>query len=117
MRIRGLRPDAAAVLVDGLRLRDAATAQGDVTSFMSTLNFVAADRVEVLRGSGSSLYGTNAVGGVVNIVSREGGSPTRGDAQIEAGISRTFPGSRRHQRRRAERPRDVFAWRGAVERS
>ena len=85
MRIRGLRPDAAAVLVDGLRLRDAATAQGDVTSFMSTLNFVAADRVEVLRGSGSSLYGTNAVGGVVNIVSREGGSPTRGDAQIEAG--------------------------------
>ena len=85
MRIRGLRPDAAAVLVDGLRLRDASTAQGDVTSFMSNLNFVAADRVEVLRGSGSSLYGTNAVGGVVNIVSREGGSPTHGDAQIEAG--------------------------------
>ena len=116
MRIRGLRPDAAAVLVDGLRLRDAATAQGDVTSFMSNLHFVAADRVEVLRGSGSSLYGTNAVGGVVNIVSREGGSPTRGDAQIEAG-------SLGHFRARgaisggAERPRDVFPWRGAVERS
>ena len=85
MRIRGLRSDAAAVLVDGLRFRDASTTQGDVTSFMSNLNFVSADRVEVLRGSGSSLYGTNAVGGVVNIVSRDGGRPTRGDAQLEAG--------------------------------
>ena len=85
MRIRGLRPDAAAVLVDGLRFRDAASLQGDVTSFLSDLRFVAADRVEVLRGSGSSLYGTNAVGGVVNIVSREGGGPFRAELQTEAG--------------------------------
>ena len=85
MRIRGLRPDAAAVLVDGLRFRDATTTQGDVTSFLSTLNFVAADRVEILRGSGSSLYGTNAVGGVVNIVTREGGGPFRAEAQAEGG--------------------------------
>ncbi len=85
LRIRGLRPDAAAVLVDGLRLRDATTTQGDVTSVLSALNFVAADRVEILRGSGSSLYGTNAVGGVVNIVTREGGGPLRAEAQSEAG--------------------------------
>lgn len=90
MRIRGVRPDAAAVLVDGLRLRDASTTQGDVSSFLSNLNFVAAERVEVLRGSGSSLYGTNAVGGVVNIVTAVGGSPFRGDGQIEAGSQGTF---------------------------
>jgi iron complex outermembrane receptor protein len=85
MRIRGLRADASAVLVDGLRFRDASTPQSDATSFLSNLNFVAADRVEVLRGSGSSLYGTNAVGGVVNLVTRDGGGPLRLDAQAEGG--------------------------------
>jgi vitamin B12 transporter len=85
MRIRGLRPDASAVLIDGLRFRDASTAQGDATSFLSSLGFVAADRVEVLRGSGSSLYGTNAVGGVVNVVTREGGGPLRSEVQAEGG--------------------------------
>ncbi|MGH9783688.1 MAG: carboxypeptidase regulatory-like domain-containing protein, partial [Terriglobia bacterium] len=38
IRIRGLRPDAAAILVDGLRFRDASTTQADASSFMSTLN-------------------------------------------------------------------------------
>jgi vitamin B12 transporter len=85
MRIRGLRPDATAVLVDGLRFRDAATTQADATSFLSTLHFIGAERVEVLRGSGSSLYGTNAVGGVVNIVTSPGGGPTRAEGQFEAG--------------------------------
>ena len=85
MRIRGLRPDASAVLVDGMRFRDAATIQGDATSFLATLNFVAADRAEILRGSGSSLYGTNAVGGVVNVVTRPGGGPLQPEAQIEGG--------------------------------
>jgi iron complex outermembrane receptor protein len=85
MRIRGLRTDAAAILIDGMRFRDASTIQADATSFLSTLNFISADRVEVLRGSGSSLYGTNAVGGVVNIVTSPGGGPVRGDGQIEGG--------------------------------
>jgi iron complex outermembrane receptor protein len=85
MRIRGLRPDGSAVLVDGMRFRDASTIQADATSFLSTLNFIAADRVEVLRGSGSSLYGTNAVGGVVNIVTRPGGGVFRGEGQVEGG--------------------------------
>ena len=85
MRIRGLRPDGSAVLIDGMRFRDASTIQADATSFLASLNFVAADRVEVLRGSGSSLYGTNAVGGVVNIVTRSGGGPLRPEAQLEAG--------------------------------
>ena len=85
MSIRGLRPDAAAVLIDGMRFRDAATIQGDATSFLSALNVVAADRVEVLRGSGSSLYGTNAVGGVVNIVTHPGGGAFQAEGQVEGG--------------------------------
>jgi iron complex outermembrane receptor protein len=85
MRIRGLRPDAAAVLVDGFRMRDAASTQADATAFFSNLAVTATDRVEVLRGSGSSLYGTNAVGGVLNMVSLAGGGPLGGDVEIEYG--------------------------------
>jgi vitamin B12 transporter len=84
LRIRGLRSDAAAVLVDGVRLRDAASTQGDITAFFANLGVIDFDRVEVLRGSASSLYGTNAVGGAINIVTREGG-PQRSEGQLEFG--------------------------------
>lgn len=82
---RGLRNEDTAVLIDGLRFRDASTLQGDATSFLSDLLIVNTDRLEVLRGSGSSLYGTNAVGGVINIITDEGGGDLRGELQAEGG--------------------------------
>ena len=85
VRMRGLRADATAVLIDGLRFRDSATTQADSSSFISALNVIQVDRVEVLRGSGSSLYGTNAVGGTVNVVSDAGGGPLHGGIQMEGG--------------------------------
>lgn len=91
-RIRGLRPDATAVLIDGLRFRDASTTQSDASSFISSLNFVNAERVEVLRGSASSLYGTNAVAGAVNVVTPQGGGPLHGELQLEGGTLGLFRG-------------------------
>ncbi|MBY0508088.1 MAG: TonB-dependent receptor plug domain-containing protein [Bryobacteraceae bacterium] len=85
IRVRGLRPDATAILIDGFRFRDPSTTQGDATSFASNLNFINASRVEVLRGSGSSLYGSNAVGGAVNMVTDPGGAPLKGQLQAEGG--------------------------------
>ncbi len=85
VRIRGLRPDATAVLVDGLRFRDASTTQSDASSVLSAMNFAGTERVEVLRGSGSSVYGTNAAGGVVNVITRDGGAPTRANLLMEGG--------------------------------
>jgi vitamin B12 transporter len=85
IRSRGLGPSATAVLIDGMRFRDVGTTQADATSFLGNLNIVNPDRVEVLRGSGSSLYGTNAVGGVINIVTDQGGAPTHGDVLLESG--------------------------------
>ena len=85
MSIRGLPASAGAILVDGLRFRDASTTQADANSFLPVLDFIDADRIEVLRGSGSSLYGTNAVGGAVNVVTDEGGKPLHGQIQTEGG--------------------------------
>jgi iron complex outermembrane receptor protein len=82
---RGLRSDATAVLVDGMRLRDASNSQGDIGSFLETMTMNNTEHVEVLRGSGSSLYGTNAVGSVINLVSAQGGAPLHGDLQLEGG--------------------------------
>lgn len=92
IQTRGLRDSDTAILVDGLRLRDAASTQGDATSFIEELFTVSADRLEVLRGSGSSLYGTNAIGGVVNIISDQGGGATHGQLQLEGGQLGFFRG-------------------------
>ncbi|MBA3713838.1 MAG: TonB-dependent receptor [Pyrinomonadaceae bacterium] len=92
IRTRGLRNQDTAVLIDGLRFRDASTLNGDALSFLSDLVVTNTSRVEVLRGSGSSLYGTNAIGGVVNIVTDEGGGPVRGSLLAEGGGLGTFRG-------------------------
>jgi iron complex outermembrane receptor protein len=92
IQMRGLRDSDTAILVDGLRLRDAATTQGDATSFIGELFTVNSDRLEVLRSSGSSLYGTNAIGGVVNVISDQGGGPAHGQLQLEGGQLGLFRG-------------------------
>jgi len=48
--------------------------------------------VEVMRGSGSSLYGTNAIGGVINVITDEGGGRTRGNLLLEGGSLGAFRG-------------------------
>lgn len=93
IRLRGLPPQDTSVLVDGLRLRDPSGTQADATSLLD--DFVMADtsHIEVLRGSGSSLYGTNAIGGVVNVLTDQGGGPTRGTLLLEGGSLGTFRGT------------------------
>jgi iron complex outermembrane receptor protein len=92
IKTRGLRNQDTAVLLDGLRLRDPSAPQGDFSGYLSDLDVVNLDRVEVLRGSGSSLYGTNAIGGVVNLVTEEGGGPLRGELLAEGGSLGFFRG-------------------------
>ncbi|MDQ6789018.1 MAG: TonB-dependent receptor [Acidobacteriota bacterium] len=66
IKSRGLRNQDTAVLIDGIRFRDASAITGDASAFLSDFTFAADNRVEVLRGAGSSLYGTNAVGGTID---------------------------------------------------
>jgi iron complex outermembrane receptor protein len=92
IKTRGLRNQDTAILFDGLRFRDPASPQGDASGYLSDLHATNVSRVEVLRGSGSSLYGTNAIGGVVNIITEEGGAPLHGHALLEGGSLGLFRG-------------------------
>ena len=92
VQIRGLRTFDTAILLDGMRFRDVGATQGDAQSYLGDLLAVDAGRVEVLRGSGSSLYGTNATGGVINIVTDPGNGPFHGDLTADGGGLGEFRG-------------------------
>ena len=105
VQVRGLRDQDTAVLVDGLRFRDASSVSGEATAFLSDLLYVDTERVELQRGASSTLYGTHAVGGVVDIRSAQGGGPTHAEVSGEGGglgsargLARLGGGLGRHQR-------------------
>ena len=85
VQTRGLRNQDTSVLIDGLRFRDAASGQGDASAFYSDMNLVGTERVEFVRGSGSSLHGSHAIGGVMNVASAQGGGGTHGEMRAEGG--------------------------------
>ncbi len=95
IQIRGGRASDTAVLVDGFRLRDATGVEGDASAFIGDLLLVDSSRIEVLRGSGSSIYGTNSTAGTVNIITDSGGGATHGNLDVEGGGLGLFRGAAR----------------------
>ncbi|WP_236179976.1 TonB-dependent receptor plug domain-containing protein [Pseudomonas mosselii] len=85
--IRGTKAAQTLVLVDGVRIANA-------TSGDSGLQFLDVDqieRVEVLRGSRSAVYGSDAIGGVIQIFTRRGGAPgLQPRLRLAAGSNQTW---------------------------
>jgi len=78
IKTRGLRNQDTAILIDGIRFRDPAAITGDASPYLSDITLTSVGEVEVLRGSGSSLYGTNAIGGTVDFRTPGTSSGTHG---------------------------------------
>ena len=101
--IRGASTNSTVVLVDGVRVGSATLGQAEFEAF----SLAQVERIEVLRGPASSLYGADAVGGVVQIFTRRGflrararpHSP-RDRARRSRPRRRATSGSRRPRRRR-----------------
>ncbi len=81
IRIRGAGPEQVVVLVDGMRV--SSPTQG-ITE-LSELTLDGIDRVEIVRGPQSTLYGADAIGGVVNIITKKGQGPIHGSVWVEGG--------------------------------
>ncbi|NLK66315.1 MAG: TonB-dependent receptor [Campylobacteraceae bacterium] len=84
--IRGFGPEYTLILVDGKRqnpVKGSFSNGMDITaaSFMPPLAMI--DRVEVLKGPASTLYGSEAVGGVINIITKKHPATATGSLQID----------------------------------
>ncbi|THU38119.1 TonB-dependent receptor [Niastella caeni] len=88
--IRGFRPQTgglnqrALLLIDG---RPAGTAN------LATINPSDIERIEVLKGSASAIYGSQAMGGVVNVITRKSAGAIRSTVSAEYGSYQTFKGT------------------------
>ncbi|MEN2975792.1 TonB-dependent receptor [Tistrella bauzanensis] len=91
LRLRGTDDSQTKILIDGVEVNDPASASGGFD--LGRLLADDVDRIEVLRGPQSALYGADAIGGVVNIITRrglrDGGHGVEGDASVEAGAYRS----------------------------
>ena len=81
--IRGLGPRNTLILLDGVEIGD--TSRSQVAYEFGTIPVEDVERIEVLRGPQSTLYGSDASGGVVNIITKRPTKPYEGYARLEGG--------------------------------
>lgn len=90
MTVRGLNSNRPKVLIDGVEVSNPAT--GSIINF-GNLVVSNVNKVEVLKGPQSSLYGADAIAGVINIETLRDFSSNEGRLRLSAGSFGTYEGS------------------------
>jgi vitamin B12 transporter len=90
VRVRGSEANHVLVLIDGVRANDPATGDEFRWEYLATANI---ERVEIVRGPQSALWGSEAVGGVVHIITRAGSESPGFDGYLEGGSENTRNGA------------------------
>lgn len=86
IRIRGMDSEYTLVLVNGKRINAASDAIAHADFDLGWVPVEAIERIEVVRGPMSSLYGSEALGGVVNIITRQATDEWKGSLTFNGGV-------------------------------
>jgi vitamin B12 transporter len=81
--LRGSKPSQTLVLIDGVRVGDPSSIAGDFDFGGYSPSDL--ERIEILRGPQSALYGSDAMGGVINLVTRKGAGKPKASLTVEGG--------------------------------
>jgi vitamin B12 transporter len=96
--IRGSDSDHVLVLVDGVEIND----PYDDTARIGNIQTNSIERIEVLKGSHSAIYGSEAIGGVINIITKEGKAKAKTDISLKGGSYETYKESLFHSGKKRE---------------
>jgi vitamin B12 transporter len=81
---RGANSNQTNILMDGVKISDPSSADNSID--LSEVSLATIDRIEIVRGSHSTLYGSSAIGGVINIVTKKNQTPgLHADIDLKAG--------------------------------
>lgn len=83
--IRNANSNHSVVMIDGVRISDPSTNNNSID--LSELSLIGVERIEIVRGSHSTLYGSSAIGGVINIITQKA-SKSGFNVNVETGHGR-----------------------------
>jgi vitamin B12 transporter len=89
--IRGTNSEDVLVLIDGVPANDPSIANGAFNFGEDRLDDIA--RIEVVRGPMSGIYGSSAIGGVINLITLQGAGRTKADIELAGGFPSQGQGS------------------------
>jgi len=78
--LRGLGSNQTTIMIDGMRISDPSTPNGAMD--LSELSLADIERIEIVQGGHSAMYGTGALGGLVNIITRKATQAASSNVQL-----------------------------------
>jgi vitamin B12 transporter len=87
IQLRGLEKRYSTVYIDGVKMSDPSSS--DNSFYLENIMKHSIERVEILKGTQSALYGSNAIGGTINIITKKGKEGNNSNVQMETGSNST----------------------------
>lgn len=83
--MRGANSNQTVIMIDGVRITDPSSTNNALD--LSELSLANIDRIEIVRGSHSTMYGSSAIGGVINIITKKSQKTGfSGNAELKSGV-------------------------------
>ncbi|MBF0288360.1 MAG: TonB-dependent receptor [SAR324 cluster bacterium] len=86
--IQGADPEHTLILVDGIDASDPSGPSGSFPFEFLTVDNI--ERIEIIKGPQSTLYGSKAIGGVINIITKKGKGASKNTIKLAAGTQDTY---------------------------